>query len=191
MIDIINEYDKHCERRSDIHEHLPTLKKYAERCKHITEMGVRAVVSTWAFLAGKPKKMVCLDINYPTHTDNLTQEPKIQMASRLAKKNGIEFEFIKGDSRLVDLEPTDLLFIDTDHTYKCLSEELKVQGNKASKYIIMHDTSKGGLDYTIMNKLTRGDAMFKAIEEFIEENPKWILKERFTNNYGLTVLERV
>jgi len=180
MIDIINEYNYHCRQQSDIHEHLPTLKKYAERCDHITEMGVRGVVSTWAFLAGKPKKMVCLDID----------DCEIQSVSTLAKKNGIEFEFIKGDSRLVDLEPTDLLFIDTDHNYECLSEELRVQGNKASKYIIMHDTSKFAAD-PLFNELTKGDAMFRAIVEFIVKNTEWVLKKRFTNNNGLTILERI
>ena len=34
-------YQKHCDRYSDIHEHLPTLYKYASECDHVTEMGVR------------------------------------------------------------------------------------------------------------------------------------------------------
>ena len=41
---------------TDIREHLLTLMFYAFECKHITEMGVRDVVSTWAFLAAKPNK---------------------------------------------------------------------------------------------------------------------------------------
>jgi hypothetical protein len=32
---------------SDINEHIPTILKYGQECEHITEMGVRWVVSTW------------------------------------------------------------------------------------------------------------------------------------------------
>ncbi len=46
---IIDIYNNLCNEKSDINEHLPTLKRYAEKCDHITEMGVRSVVSTWAF----------------------------------------------------------------------------------------------------------------------------------------------
>ena len=53
-------YDTLCNRGSDINEHLPTLKKYSEECDHITEMGVRWLVSTFAFLMGKPKKLVSI-----------------------------------------------------------------------------------------------------------------------------------
>lgn len=49
-------YTELCVNPSDINEHLPTLKKYAEECDHITEMGVRGIVSTYALLMGKPKK---------------------------------------------------------------------------------------------------------------------------------------
>ena len=44
-----------CNLVSDINEHLPTLKRYAEDCDHITEMGVRWLVSTIAFMMGQPK----------------------------------------------------------------------------------------------------------------------------------------
>ena len=37
---------------SDINEHLATLRMYASRVGSIAEMGVRKVVSTWAFLLG-------------------------------------------------------------------------------------------------------------------------------------------
>ena len=42
-------YQIQCDTASDINEHLPVLKEYAQKCETITEMGVRAVVSTWAF----------------------------------------------------------------------------------------------------------------------------------------------
>ena len=43
------------ETHSDINEHIPALINYAQQCDHITEMGVRWIVSTWAFMAASPK----------------------------------------------------------------------------------------------------------------------------------------
>jgi len=36
-----------------------------------------------------------------------------------------------------------------------------------------------------------GKGLWPAVEEFINEHPEWKIKERFTNNNGLTILERV
>jgi hypothetical protein len=47
---------------SDINEHLPTLLRYAQECDHITEMGVRWVVSTYAFVVASPKKIISIAI---------------------------------------------------------------------------------------------------------------------------------
>ena len=48
-------YEIVCRQLGDINEHLPILKRFSEECSHITEMGVRYMVSTWAFLAGLKK----------------------------------------------------------------------------------------------------------------------------------------
>jgi len=73
------------EEKSDINEHLPTLKKYAEDCEHITECGVRGCKSSYAFaegLRGRPStKLIQYDIQYNVamgpfldkcKTDNIT-----------------------------------------------------------------------------------------------------------------------
>jgi hypothetical protein len=41
--------------KSDINEHLETLRTYAYQCKHITEMGMRDGISTTAFLYANPE----------------------------------------------------------------------------------------------------------------------------------------
>ena len=70
-------YNNRCETTSDINEHVPTLKKFAEECEHITEMGVRAAVSTFGFLMGKPKKLISIDIepleNFGNETEVIRQ----------------------------------------------------------------------------------------------------------------------
>lgn len=182
------EYEKN--RRSDINEHLETIKRYSQECQHITEMGVRNVVSTWAFLSGNPKTYVGVDI-LPC---------PIEKAEQLAKERGIDFSFVQADTLdpKFSIEQTDLLFIDTWHIYRQLVQELRIHGNKARKYIILHDTTSFGEEdeghWEEYSKLA-GQAgekrgLWPAIMEFLEDNPHWGLLERHTHNNGLTILAR-
>ena len=172
-------YEGLCNTPSDINEHLPTLKKYAEECDHITEMGVRWVVSTYALLMGKPKKMISYDIN-SIHWDVI----------RDMVKEDTDFSFEVASTLELEIEQTDLLFIDTLHNYNQLSEELKLHGNKSKKYIIFHDTTS----FEWIGESYEGKVdeigLWPAIEEFLQENPHWELYERFENNNGLTILKR-
>ena len=93
---------------SDINEHLLTLKEYAEKCSHITEMGVRIPTSTWAFLAVNPEVLISYDIIRDDNIKNVEQQSKLSNTS---------FKFIESDVLKIKIDPTDLLFIDTLHTY--------------------------------------------------------------------------
>jgi hypothetical protein len=163
--------------RSDINEHMDTLLRYAKECKHITEMGVRSVVSTWAFLESKPTKLVCIDI----------EDCPVQVAESLAKESGIDFTFVRGDTRKIEIEETDLLFIDTWHIYEQLKKEFELHANKVRKYIIMHDTTTFGDS----GEGGQHRGLWPAVEEFLGANSNWRMKERFTHNNGLTILERI
>jgi len=183
MKTIETEYNTRCKSQSDINEHLPTLKRYAAECEHITELGCRGVVSTWAFLAGNPKRMVSIDI----------EDCKVDAASNACLQAGINFEFIKADDTKIEIEPTDLLFIDTLHTYEQLSKELALHGNKAKKYIILHDTEIFGHKDYYGNKKYGTDGVVglqPAIDEFLQKNQSWKIEEVFKNNNGLTVLKK-
>lgn len=173
-------YQQRCNTPSDINEHLPTLKKYAEECEHITEMGVRWVVSTFAFMMGKPKKLISIDID-PVEKHGIKTESLVE----LAKENGVDFQFVLGNTREIEIDETDFLFIDTWHVYEQLKIELELHGNKSRKYIGFHDT-------TIFETVGEGGlpGLWPAIEEFLNDNPHWVLHERFTNNNGLTILKR-
>ncbi len=172
-------YEELCTRPSDINEHLPTLKKYADECEHITEMGVRWIVSTYALLMGKPKKLISYDIN------PINSEPIQEMV-----KDVTEFEFRVANTLDLEIEETDLLFIDTLHNYNQLKSELELHGNKAKKYIIFHDTTAfEWIGESYENKMDE-KGLWYAIEEFLETNPHWEILERFTNNNGLTILKR-
>jgi hypothetical protein len=173
-----------CEIESDIHEHLPVLKKYAEECETITEMGVCSAKSTYALIAGKPKKLTSIDYRHP---DEITGIPNVvDKLYKISKDNNIDFTFILGSTTEIEIEDTDLLFIDTLHAYNQLKKELELHGNKAKKYIIFHDTT------LFENKDEDGGniGLWKAISEFLEENKHWVVNERFYNNNGLTILKR-
>jgi len=158
---------------TDIYEHLPTLAKLSEECSHITEMGVRYCVSTWAFIEGLSKakgELVSIDIVNPP-------EANLKAVEQTCKDLGVKFSFVLGDTTKIEIAETDLLFIDTNHTRSHLLWELKLHSQKAKKYIVMHDTESckelwGAIGW-LMNI---GD---------------WKVKQHYQNNNGLTVLERI
>jgi len=171
------------ETPSDINQHLYTLMGYAEGCDHITEMGVRGVVSTWAFLAAKPKTFVGIDI----------VDCPVQEAEAAAKEAGIEFQFIKQDT--IDpwytCEETDFLFIDTLHSYSQLKQELLKHGNRARKYIGFHDTTTYGTQNEPGVITERHSGLQPAIIEFLQTNPHWKICNIYEHNNGITILQRV
>ena len=176
----------HVEMVSDINCHLFTLNGYARYCDHITELGVRDVVSTWAFLDAKPRKFVCVDI---------VRSPNVDKAIQIAMLQGTDMEFHQRDTtdEQFVLEETDFLFIDTMHTYKQLSKELKLHGNKARKYLAFHDTTTYGNrdEPSVMSVNTWGPkGLLPAIIEFVNANPHWELANKFEHNNGLTILRR-
>ena len=182
-------YEELCNTPSDINEHLPTLKKYSEECDHITEMGVRTIVSTYAFLSTKPKSLTSIDILHPN-----TYNGDLGMVEVLAIDNDINFNFMLGNTLDVTIEQTDLLFIDTWHAYEQLKNELKRHNKKVNKYIILHDTTlfeyKDEDTYIKFGWVGSNKGLWPAIEEFLNENEEWYLFERYTNNNGLTVLKK-
>lgn len=169
-------YRQLCLIPSDINEHLPTLRKYAEQSDIVVELGVRKVVSTWALLMGKPKHLISVDIVHPKeHGVDLWE------VMDAAQNAGIEFDFVLKSSLEIDLPQHDFLFIDTLHTYDHLSKELERHNGKVKKFIAMHDT----------NLLGDPDNMKKAVSDFLDKHPEWEIAEYFENNNGLTVLRRI
>jgi len=178
---------------SDINEHIHTLYNYGQECKHITEMGVRWVSSTWAFLYSKPNKLISYDI---------VRHENINEVEELSKKNELDFKFIEADVLKVEIEPTELLFIDTLHTYNQLIRELMLHGEKVSKYIILHDTTTFGFKDEI-NHETKSDivkdlptdkeGLVKAVMDFLisPQGFDWVIHESYNNNNGLTILKKI
>ena len=181
------------ETHSDINEHILTLKKYADKCTHITELGVRAPTSTWAFVAAKPKAIRSYDIMHPDeHMGDAIDNLSLADVEEVCKALYIDFKFHLADVLAVEIEPTELLFIDTEHNYYQLRQELATHASKVSKYIIFHDVVTWGYVgemYGRPHLIIPG--LLPAIDEFLKANDSWKIVEYFENNNGLMVIERV
>jgi hypothetical protein len=202
---IKKKYEHLCMEISDINEHLPVIFDYAQRCESIFETGVRGVVSSWALSYGllcngsKNKRIFFNDI---VKCD--IEELKYNLDQLDVN---VSYEWI--NNLHLNLNQTfDLTFIDTWHVYGQLKRELEKFAPITNKYIIMHDTTGDEefgecirmpneipiLNQSILsgipvNEILKG--LGPAIEEFLEKNKNWILKEKFLNNNGLTILERI
>lgn len=196
---------------SHINEHISTLYKYALECSHITELGTHKFktvtssgISTRAFILGlidstvlRPKALVGVDLKYNSEIDYI---------ENCCYYNNIKYHFYETNHlNEEDLEKTDLLFIDSWHVYGHLKRELAKYHSKVRKYIILHHTTIDGIvgesirmKYDIKKQMkesgyeyeeiTRG--IWEAIEEFLILHPEFYIKERFTNNNGLTIIQR-
>ena len=189
---------------SDINEHLPTLYKYANECDSVFETGVRGCVSSWAFLYG------LLNENSSPNKKNFFLNDidccYIDELLSVSKNFDIDVHYEWKNNLLLELNKNyDITFIDTWHIYGKLKRELDKFSKTTNKYIIMHDTTvdeiygetiRLGLDAKEQSKKSGfsveeiNKGLWPAVTEFLENNPEWYIKERFTNNNGLTILAR-
>lgn len=165
-----------CARPTSIHQHLTVLRDTASGCQHVTEFGVGCGDSTLAWLLVQPDKLVCYDLGF---------QDCVPWLQRIRGRT--DFRFYLADSRLVEIEPTDLLFIDTVHTYGQLKEELRLHADKARRFIVLHDTTTFG-DVS-ENNLPPG--LWKAVEEWLAASPHWQLMWRHEHNNGLSCFKRI
>lgn len=209
-MDIVENKYAHLKKSpSDINEHLETLYKYATECESVIELGVRGCVSSWALLNGllhnnSVNKRIFLNDLTICDINELVEAVKHINVSNTIKVD-LEYKWIS-DLDLEIKNNYDLTFIDTWHIYGQLKRELNKFSKCTNKYIIMHDTTVDEIygENIRMNwnikelqkksgfseeELTTG--LKRAIDEFLVENTNWILKEKFTNNNGLTILEKV
>jgi hypothetical protein len=201
MMNIENKYKDLCETPSDINEHLPTLHDLATQCQHVTELGVRGVISSWALLRGLPEGGT-LFMNDITSCD----VSEIQHVAKTEKN--VDITFVEGDDLKIDIPTeTDMTFIDTWHVYGHLKRELARYAPITKKFIVMHDTTvdadhgetvrcrwnaerQSTTTGIPVDEITKG--LWPAIEEFLAENVgTWELIKRYTNNNGLTIIKRI
>ena len=148
---------------SDIGLHLPRLRWLASLHDRVTEFGVRQGRSTVALLAGNPY---------------LTSYDIVPTSSQFIETECPGWTFILGSTLEVDIDETDMLFIDTVHTYDQLHGELERHADKVRQTIVLHDTY--GTDSE-----TDVKGMWRAIRE-----SGWRVLFDVPECNGLTVLGR-
>ena len=170
------EYLDACNRSTDINEHLPTLSDLTSECTHVTELGVGWAQSTRAFLRH--------DIEM--HSYEYMPQPGIKEYFQEARDSGRDVTLHIADTRKIEIEPTDFLFVDSLHIYEQVQKELELHADKAKKYIGFHDTTS----FEHSGEFG-GRGIWPAIQEFMDTHPEWQLLKRYTNNNGLTILKCV
>lgn len=166
---IEGEYNLACTIKTDINEHIPILRQLASECERVVELGVREGWSTRAFLTQRNR----------LRSYDIILWPYVAHLFKTMQNIGRDFQYIQASSLDIELDDCDMIFFDTEHTYKQLNEELKLHGNKASKYLVFHDT------------VSFGHELMPAIQVFMDKNPQWVIKDEYTNNNGLLILERI
>ena len=135
----------------------------------ITEFGPYQGCSTAAWINLRPKKFTTVDRGIALDVD---------LFKRAAEEVGVEFNFIIGSDLEIEIEPCELLFIDTVHTEEQTFNELTLHSHKVSKYIAFHDVTAprfGTLD---------------GINRWWKDHPEWKLKYQDFDDCGFMVLER-
>jgi hypothetical protein len=154
----------------DSPDRFDTYTKYAAMVDSIVEFGVYTGLSTCAWLAGEPKKLRSYDIT----DENLSVLDNLK---NIATANNTDFEFAIANSFEIDIEPCDLLFIDTVHKRDHCLAELDRHAKKAQRYIVLHDPS----DWP---------GVFEAVIIFLHYNREWHIIEHCNKNSGLLILKR-
>jgi tetratricopeptide (TPR) repeat protein len=185
-----SEYQNACNNPSDINENLPVLYEIAKECSHVTEFGVRSGLSTRAFL-NTNASLRSYDLSIDSHLNSIFKK---------ALELGKDVSYRQADVLNIEIEETDLLFIDTWHQYDQLKQELQIHSKKVKKYIAFHDTHTYGVTGENCSNSSSGEivtgyieypmGLLPAIIEFTIDNPEWQFKVHKTNNNGLTILEK-
>ena len=168
--DLSHEFQLACKNQTDINEHLPTLEKYANMCTHITELGTRFGNSTITFLHSA-KNNGSRFVAYDPQTNE-----KIDYIKLLAKENNVDFEMnicmpFNDEHTESIIEETELLFIDTNHNYESIKEDVELHSPRTKRFMIMHDSVsfwERGQGYD-----NGGGGMKLFLEPFIENNKEW------------------
>ncbi len=149
----------------NINEHLETLRCLAAECESVVEFGVERGWSTSAFLASG-----CPDVR----SYEVERWPDVDKIERLAP----HWKFHLESSLECEIEPCDLLFIDTIHDGVQVTLELDRHADQVRRFLVFHDT-------------VAFPALLTGIEIWMRQHPEWRVKADFKHQHGLLVLERL
>jgi cephalosporin hydroxylase len=103
-----------------------------------------------------------------------------------AQQAGLDAQLLLQNILESDIQETELLLVDSHHTYDQVREEMNHHAYKVSKYIIFHDITLYGLSGQDPGSV----GIWPAINEFKDANPEWKVHSQWDNNNGLLVLKK-
>lgn len=156
----------------DLDQHLETLAAYAAKCPRVTEFSKRRE-SAIGLAKGVPQKFTSYNLESNDGGYQKLQELFTgQMLGVAAQSTDV-----------AEIGECDLLFIDSQHTFARLYDELTKFAPAVKRYIILHDTklhSEKGED--------GGPGLLVALRKFMQEQPQWSVVYHTNSQYGLTVI---
>jgi cephalosporin hydroxylase len=178
MVTIEQALEQYRKDTPDIAEHLDTLVELSSRVSTVVEFGFRHGASFCALLkglGGRPGTSIAtFDINI---------DPRdVDFFVPLRGETDLEFNQIS-TLEAVPIEPVELFFCDTLHTYKQLKAELARHAKNVTKYIVLHDT----VSYAHKGEDGSDKGLRDAIIEYIADRPEWSIEMDYQNNNGLMV----
>lgn len=175
---LVADFNRARNTTGDINEHLLRIAQYARHCNHVTEFGVRSGLSTLAILHG----MCDRPNNGTLRSYDLADPYGVYESAR--SRVATDWTFTHGSTLdIPQIEPTEMLFVDTLHTYAQVKVELARHASQVSKFMVFHDT----VSFGVVGEDGRAGINL-AIQEFMRDNPHWLLFEHHENNNGLTIL---
>ena len=170
-----------CNEKRDLDEHLPKLYELAKKCDSATAITKRREAAI-PLLAARCSKFVRV---FSYETDALFEHLRtLQLEEKLTEVLTISSPI---DSNIQSIERTDLLFIDSVHTFEQLIKELSVYGPLVNKYIVLHDVAI----YDFKGEDDKSPGLLAAVIAFVRSNPEWTVVYHTRSQYGLMVLSRV
>ncbi len=116
-------YRRYCECGWAISEHLPMLRCLASTCDRVIEFGVKRGASATAFLVSGAGHVTSYDVE-PTREAEALQRGVPSWTYRILS------------SLDAPVQPCDLLFFDSLHTYDQLTAELARHGQSSERYLV-------------------------------------------------------
>ena len=186
-------FTKASTQESNMKGHINVLFQLAFGQESVTELGTGMGVSTAAFVAARPRVLSCYDFQRTSAID------EIQISS-----GPTEFRFFEQNTLESTIEPTDVLLIDSTHTYDQVKRELKLHAKQVRKYIIFHDIGPFGIVAWTSWSENDGKPVIwtengtpctvkgirPAIYEFLRHEPDWYIVDERIFCSGLMIIGR-
>lgn len=154
-------------------EYHSVIKNLMEECDSFTEFGMCQGPSIAAAMLTNPKKVRGYDVTFKWFG------PAKSFFESYAKEHNIDFVAFETDTaKCKTIDETDMLHIDSKHTYKHATAELKRHAPQVRKYILLHDT-------------TQRPEVYKAVQDYIKNvDNSWKIIKRSEVGVGYTIMKR-